>query len=169
MNKKLLKLTAVLSAGAMALSLLAAVPTGEKYGSVAETAYAAATRCTTYSGENISDQNYSRWSSPINSYLTAVDSNTLMRFQADADSSSYIVEYYDTSYNIKSTVKVTKELPIFGGVCFDTDYYYVVSGQTNTEESADTEVFRITKYTKDRQRVSSSQRSMTITAQFNPA
>lgn len=169
MNKKLLKLTAVLSAGAMALSLLAAVPTGEKYGSVAETAYAAATRCTTYSGENISDQNYSRWSSPINSYLTAVDSNTLMRFQADADSSSYIVEYYDTSYNIKSTVKVTKELPIFGGVYFDTDYYYVVSGQTNTEESADTEVFRITKYTKDRQRVSSSQRSMTITAQFNPA
>ena len=41
----------------------------------------AATQCETYSGDNREDQSYSRWASPVKSYLVPA-SEGLMRVQA---------------------------------------------------------------------------------------
>ena len=85
------------------------------FGMVPDTAFAATTSCTVYSGTNVEGQNYSRWASPISSYLAVCEDGNLMRVQAGSDVEGILVEYYDTSYNLLRTQTVTAELPIFGG------------------------------------------------------
>ncbi|MEE1057708.1 MAG: Ig-like domain-containing protein [Acutalibacteraceae bacterium] len=117
---------------------------------------AVTTTCTTYSGSNVNSQNYSQWSSTIKSYLTTCDNGNLMRVQYVNSSTGYIVEYYDTSYNLLRTKTISTELPIFGAFYETDSNYFILSGQTNTEESADVEVFRITKYDKNWNRIAST-------------
>ena len=117
---------------------------------------AAEVACTTYTGDNIEDQNYeySQWAKPIRSYLTYED-GTYMRVQAGADANGYVVEYFDSSFTITGRKIVPQELPLFGGFYEMNGNYYILSGQTNENESDSTEVYRITKYTKDWNRVAS--------------
>ncbi len=115
---------------------------------------AVTTTCTTYSGQNIEEQNYSRWSSPIQSYLSACADSTLMRVQYGS-SMGVLVEYYDTSYNFLSSKIIPEELPIFGAFYETDENYFLLTGQSNTAESADVEVYRITKYDKNWNRLAS--------------
>ena len=117
---------------------------------------AAEVACTTYTGDNIEDQNYeySQWAKPIRSYLT-YENGTYMRVQAGADANGYVVEYFDSSFTITGRKIVPQELPLFGGFYEMKGNYYILSGQTNKNESDSVEVYRITKYTKDWNRVAS--------------
>ena len=78
-----------------------------------------------------------------------------MRVQAGADANGYVVEYFDSSFTITGRKIVPQELPLFGGFYEMNGNYYILSGQTNENESDSTEVYRITKYTKDWNRVAS--------------
>lgn len=111
-------------------------------------AEAATAICTTYSGENVENQNYIRCANPIQSYLTALADGSLMRVQYGAGIEGLLVEYYDKDYNIVSSKIVAEELPVFGGFYATQSNYFVVTGQENAEESAEKEVYRITKYDK---------------------
>jgi hypothetical protein len=75
--------------------------------------------------------------------------------QAYALDDYYLVEYYDTSYNLKKTVKVAKELSLFGAFYDDGTNYYILSGQENPEEQKTVEVYRLTKYSHKWKRISS--------------
>ncbi len=116
---------------------------------------AATTTCTTYSGSNANEQNYSRWAFTIQSYLVENDNNGFMRVQADAVENKILVEYYDTNYNLTETKLIKAELPIFGAFHATDDNYYILSGQTNPNEDNNAEVYRITKYSKDWNKISS--------------
>ncbi len=67
------------------------------------------------------------------------------------------VEYYDQQFNrVGNGYRlIDKELPLWGGFYAYGDYYYIVSGQSNTEESDAKEVYRLTKYDKSWNRVGS--------------
>ena len=113
------------------------------------------TQCTTYDGDNMEDQNYSTYGTTVKSYLTACNDGSLMRFQYGSKLTDYLVEYYDTSYNLTRTVMVDKELPLFGAFYETESNYYILSGQNNSGESDDVEVYRITKYDKSWNRLGS--------------
>lgn len=118
---------------------------------------AAKTICETYSGSNVESQNYSvYYASPIESYLTALSDGTLMRVQYGSNIEGLLVEYYDEEYNIISSKIVAEELPRFGGFYATDSNYFVVTGQTNTEESDTKEVYRITKYDKNWNKIKSA-------------
>lgn len=119
------------------------------------TANAADTTCDVYSGGNINSQNYYNYDNTIKSYLTSDGNGGLMRIQSDAVDDKILIEYYDTSYNIKSSKTINNELPIFGAFYETTANYYILSGQVNLDESDNVEVFRITKYDKNWKRISS--------------
>ncbi|MBE5938068.1 MAG: hypothetical protein E7265_08575 [Lachnospiraceae bacterium] len=111
--------------------------------------------CNVYSGSNRSAQNYYAWASTIGSYLCPRSDGGFMRIQHGA-TDGLLVEYYDGEYNLVSEKTVPGELPIFGGVYTGESNYYVVTGQTNANESADVEVYRVTKYDKNWNRISST-------------
>ncbi len=115
------------------------------------------TQCTVYSGSNVDKQSYTynRWSRPVYSYLETQENGGLMRFQANASSDGYLVEYYDKEYNLNGTQLVEKELPLFGAFYATDDNYYLLTGQSNPDESDSVEVYRITKYDKDWKKISS--------------
>ncbi len=112
--------------------------------------------CTVYNGSNAGTQNYSRWASPISSYLVPCTDGNLMRVQGDALENDILVEYYDSAYNLKSTKTIAGELPLFGGFYASDTNYYLLTGQQNSAESADVEVYRITKYDKNWNRLGSA-------------
>ncbi|MDO4977827.1 MAG: fibronectin type III domain-containing protein [Eubacteriales bacterium] len=109
---------------------------------------AKAQEATIYYGSNINKQNYTKWSTKVNSYLTETRDHKLMRFQANALSTKkqYLVEYYDSSYHLVRTVNVPYELSLFGAFYDDGNNYYIFSGQNNSNEKNSVEVFRLTKY-----------------------
>ena len=113
------------------------------------------TTCTTYSGKNVNSQSYNNYSSTVKSYLTECSDGSLMRVQANAVSGKILVEYYDSEYNLKSTKLVDSELSVFGGFYSTDTNYYILSGQTNYNEDDSVEVYRITKYDTDWNRISS--------------
>ena len=94
------------------------------------------------------------FSAPINSYLSVTDDGMLMRVQWGALENALLVDYFDRTYEYRYSLTVKAELPIFGGFHVGTDgYYYLVTGQTNYDELADTECFRVTKYDRDWNRI----------------
>lgn len=104
-----------------------------------------------YEGKNIEAQNYFKWSSPIKSYLIPCSDNNWMRVQIGEHINGVLVEYYDSSYHLVSekTKIIPEELPIFGGFYETDQYYFLLTGQENKEESAEVEVYRLTKYDKN--------------------
>jgi len=108
---------------------------------------AVTTTCNSYEGSNIGTQNYSRWSSVVDSYLTVCENGNLMKVQ-NTNSDGIVIEYYDDSFNYVSYRIIPTELPIWGGFYESDSNYYVVSGQKNDSESANVEVIRVTKYDK---------------------
>lgn len=112
--------------------------------------------CTAVSqGTNAEAQNYVRCSNPVTSYLTKCADGRIMRVQGGISEPGVLVEYYNTDYEMLSSQIISEELPIFGGFYAADEYYFLLTGQTNEEESAETEVYRITKYDKDWNRLDS--------------
>ena len=78
----------------------------------------------------------------MKSYLVAQKDGTFMRVQYGSQIDGLLVEYYDKDYNITDTKMIQEELPIFGGFYATDSNYYVVTGQKNTEENNNVEVYR---------------------------
>lgn len=111
--------------------------------------------CTPYNGDNAENQNYTVRSSPIKSYLSECSNGTIMRVQASDDIEGVMVEYFDSSYNLLSDKIIAEELPMFGGFYESDSNYFLVTGQVNPDELSSVEVFRITKYDKNWNRLDS--------------
>ena len=61
-------------------------------------------------------------------------------------STEIYAKYYNSDYNYLNTKEISLELPIFGGFYKSNNYYFILSGQSNKEENDEKEVYRITKY-----------------------
>ena len=145
MNMKKRMLGIVLS-GAMAVS------TAVSAGSFSAFAVA---QCVAYSGSNVNDQDYVQWSDTVKSYLTVCDNGNYMRVQSGAIKGKLLVEYYSSDFEPLSTKLIDNELPIFGAFYDSGNNYYVLSGQENPKQNDSLEVFRITKYDKNWNKIKS--------------
>ena len=115
----------------------------------------AVTQCVAYSGSNVNAQNYAQWSDTVKSYLTLCDNGNYMRVQAGAIEGKLLVEYYSSDFEPLSTKLIDNELPIFGAFYDSGNNYYVLSGQENPKQNDSLEVFRITKYDKNWNKIKS--------------
>ena len=145
MNMKKRMLSIVLS-GAMAVS------TAVSAGSFSAFAVA---QCVAYSGSNVNDQDYVQWSDTVKSYLTVCDNGNYMRVQSGAIKGKLLVEYYSSDFEPLSTKLIDNELPIFGAFYDSGNNYYVLRGQENPKQNDSLEVFRITKYDKNWNKIKS--------------
>ena len=143
MKKRMLSI--VLS-GAMAVS------TAVSAGSFSAFAVA---QCVAYSGSNVNDQDYVQWSDTVKSYLTVCGNGKYMRVQSGAIEGKLLVEYYSSDFEPLSTKLIDNELPIFGAFYDSGNNYYVLSGQENPKQNDSLEVFRITKYDKNWNKIKS--------------
>ena len=143
MKKRMLSI--VLS-GAMAVS------TAVSAGSFSAFAVA---QCVAYSGSNVNAQDYVQWSNTVKSYLTVCDNGNYMRVQSGAIEGKLLVEYYSSDFEPLSTKLIDNELPIFGAFYDSGNNYYVLSGQENPKQNDSLEVFRITKYDKNWNKIKS--------------
>lgn len=107
------------------------------------------TTCASYNGSNLESQNYATWSSTVDSYLTTSPDGRLMRVQGNALDGKLLIEYYDTSYNLKNTMTLDLSLPIFGAFYESNNNYYILTGANNSSQNDSQEVYRVTKYSKD--------------------
>ncbi len=145
MNMKKRMLSIVLS-GAMAVS------TAVSAGSFSAFAVG---QCVAYSGSNVNDQDYVQWSDTVKSYLTVCDNGNYMRVQSGAIEGKLLVEYYSSDFEPLSTKLIDNELPVFGAFYDSGNNYYVLSGQENPKQNDSLEVFRITKYDKNWNKIKS--------------
>lgn len=109
-----------------------------------------------YESSNSNAQNYTKWSTPIESYLTETTDGKLMRVQKTDDNTGILVEYYTKDYKLQESKIIDDELPIFGGFYATDVNYYILSGQSNKETDDSVEVVRITKYDKNWNRIASA-------------
>lgn len=72
------------------------------------------TNCKFYNISNLEGQDYPTFGLRVSSYLATSPDGRIMRVQFGAIEGKALVEYYDTSYNIQSTVTVPLALPEFG-------------------------------------------------------
>ncbi|WP_418588036.1 hypothetical protein [Ruminococcus sp.] len=145
MNMKKRMLSIVMS-GAMAVS------TAVSAGSFSAFAVA---QCVAYSGSNVNAQDYVQCSDTVKSYLTVCDNGNYMRVQSGAIEGKLLVEYYSPNFEPLSTKLIDNELPIFGAFYDSGNNYYVLSGQENPKQNDSLEVFRITKYDKNWNKIKS--------------
>ncbi len=103
---------------------------------------------------NYAAQNYSRWASPVNSYLFADSAGGLTRVEYTGG--RIVVEQYDGSFRYLSGTTLELELPLWGGFYAGQNYYYLVEGQNNEEQNDSKEVIRIIQYSKDWKRIGST-------------
>ena len=101
---------------------------------------------------NVSNNNYSTYGSTVNSYLYEDSDNYLWRVEY-IESKIVIEMYSQGAKKLLKTYTVKPELPLYGGVFFGEDYNYVVSGQRNPDYDDNIEVLRVTKYTKQWEKV----------------
>ena len=145
MNMKKRMLSIVLS-GAMAVSTAVSAGTFSAF---------AVAQCVAYSGSNVNAQDYVQWSNTVKSYLTVCDNGNYMRVQSGAIEGKLLVEYYSSDFEPLSTKLIDNELPIFGAFYDSGNNYYVLSGQENPKQNDSLEVFRITKYDKNWNKIKS--------------
>ena len=153
MKKQIRKILACgLLASAMAVTTLC--PSMTAY--AAETSAAEWQQSATYKGTNLNAQDYSKWSQPVRSYLVSCDENRLMRVQYAESMDGILIEYYGKSYQFEASKVIPQELPVFGGFYESDQYYFILTGQKNLNKSSTAEVYRITKYDKDWNRMGSA-------------
>ncbi len=104
--------------------------------------------------KNSNTQNYSQYGTTVKSYLYENEDGGITRVEFLTD--KVIVENYDSEFQIQFSGQLKMELPKFGGFFSGKDYNFLVFGQDNPEESNETEVLRIVKYTKDWERIEST-------------
>ena len=143
MKKRMLSI--VLS-GAMAVSTVVSAGSFSAF---------AVAQCVAYSGSNVNDQDYVQWSDTVKSYLTVCDNGNYMRVQSGAIEGKLLVEYYSSDFEPLSTKLIDNELPVFGAFYDSGNNYYVLSGQENPKQNDSLEVFRITKYDKNWNKIKS--------------
>lgn len=131
------RLISLLLTGALALSLVT-IPT-------------AAAGSAPVESDNRNDQDYSVWSTPVNSYLMENRAGGLTRVEYTGG--QIVVEDYSSDFVFQSGRTIPMELSIWGGFFAGADYNFFVFGQKNPTESDHTEVIRVVKYSKDWQRL----------------
>lgn len=87
----------------------------------------------------------------INSYLVPESDGGFCR--VDYNHGVLIMEQFRADLDFADSWFIPMELPIFGGFYAGSDGYYFVFGQENLEESNETEVVRIVKYSKKLERI----------------
>lgn len=118
---------------------------------------------------NKSMQSYFVYGSRVTSSLTAVDSGYMsvecMREYYCRHSNGYytgsspediLVQYYNSSFEVQSQQIIPLELSYYGGFYAGANAYYLVFGQSNTDEDDSREVVRIVKYSKNWKRLGSA-------------
>ena len=161
----------------MGYKKITAVVLAAVFGFGPATISASAYRDTFQTGSNIEKQNYVfwehnawNWAAPVESYLITTDDG-FMKFQPvfdetlyeikegeienDSTTKKYTAEYYGDDYHFVRSVDIDTELPLFGGFYAGKDGYYLITGQDNPKEDETVEVFRITKYDKNWNKVGS--------------
>lgn len=104
--------------------------------------------------DNQSANDYSWYSAEIiNSYLYEIGNGALMRVQYDG--SQVLVENYTSAYKLSGAKRISMELPIFGGFFADSNFYFLVFGQTNYDQNDSQEVLRVVKYDHSWNRITS--------------
>lgn len=63
------------------------------------------------------------------------------------------VEEYDSNFQMTRCIRITPELPLWGGVFAGQNYNFLIYGAKNLPEDDNAEVIRVVKYTKDWQRL----------------
>ncbi len=101
---------------------------------------------------NKSANYYSTYASTVKSCIYEDSDNNLWRAEF-IDSKIVIEKYSQGAKKLIKTFSVNPELPIYGGVFFGKDYNYVVSGRKNPDYDDNIEVLRVTKYTKQWEKV----------------
>ena len=101
---------------------------------------------------NAGDQIYQTWDNCITSYLVERPDGILEVIQA-MGGVGLVLQYYDRDMNLVFEKNIAPEFYGYAAFYAGEEYYYLLSGQTNLEEDDDREVLRITRYTKDWQRV----------------
>lgn len=112
-----------------------------------QTVYAADS-CPEYTGTNANAQSYEITADPMYSYLFK-ESGGYLRMQYYLSTKQLIGEHYNSSFNLVSTFEVTMPDALFGTIYRMGEYYYLITGGDNTEESDDFVSYRITKYDSD--------------------
>lgn len=120
-----------------------------------------ANTCVDYTGTNVEGQRYEKWANPVDSYLTVNADGSLMSVKYVSEyggNGAVVAEYFDASYNLQDSkiIEMDATSPIFGGFYATGSNYFVLTGQTNAEESAEVEVYRITKYDKNWNKIASA-------------
>ncbi len=115
-----------------------------------------------YSHDYLLYRSYNRpwnWADTILSYLIAHEDGSYTRVEATSDYDTdeatrcVTVETYSSAFSITSQKQIAFELPLFGGFYEGSDYYFLVFGQNNPNETDDREVVRVVRYTKSWQRL----------------
>lgn len=102
---------------------------------------------------NISANNYTVWSNVVKSYLMENKDGSITKVDGWGDNVS--IERFISEGGFKDSRTIKKELPIFGGFFSGENHNYFVFGQKNEDESDETEVMRVVKYSKEWERISS--------------
>lgn len=102
---------------------------------------------------NISANDYSTWATTVKSYLFENSQRGLTR--VEYMNNSVLVEEYAEDNSLAFSEKIDMPLPVFGGFYSGSNANYLVLGQNNKEESSDTEIMRVVKYSKDWQIIDS--------------
>lgn len=96
------------------------------------------------------------WASNVKSYLYQDRNGSITRVE-EVDSSIIVEAYNSTTFALQGNqTAIPMELPLFGGFYAGDDYNYFVFGQANSNESNETEVFRIVQYDKNWNRIKSA-------------
>ena len=124
--------------------------------------------CDSYSGSNQSGNNYSRWASPVESYLYVCADGKLMKVQYLADEGRILVEYYSADYKRLSAETITPEFPVFGGFYAVGNNYFVLTGQNNPSQSETVTCFAVTKYDNNWNKIATAElKDCNTTVPFN--
>ena len=129
---------------------------------------ALASDCDTFIGSNQSTNNYSRWASPVESYLHVCEDGKLMKVQYLPNDGLILAEYYSSDYKRLSIKTISPELPIFGGFYAVGNNYFVLTGQNNPSQSASVTCFAVTKYDSNWNKISTAElKDCNTTVPFN--
>jgi len=119
--------------------------------------YSYATMLLGIGSNNVAANDYTVQSSRKKSYLMENPDGTLSRVEyinLEKDP-RIIVETYSKDGRLLDSRRLERELTKVGGFCSGKDYNFLVFGQDNEGEDDEKEIFRIVKYDKDWNRVSS--------------
>lgn len=103
--------------------------------------------------DNASQNNYTVWSSVMNSYLAENADGTLTRVEYTGKD-ILLETYAKDSGKLLGSASLPAELELFGGFYAGEKYNYIVFGNKNLSDSDDMEVMRAVKYSKSWERLS---------------